>query len=119
MSDISYTWRVGAMECYPDFSGYIDYVFTVHWDCLSYYSGVSGGPYNGRVYSCTLVPLNTGEFIPYQNLTENQVLTWVWDTIGEDQKNAYQNSAGEQILNQITPPIVQLPLPWLSTGTSS
>ncbi len=115
MSDnIDITWKVGVLECYPTFSGHQDYVFTVHWDCLSYYSGTSGGPYNGRTYSCTSVPLNTGEFIPYDQLTQVQVLDWVWDVIGTGQKESYEESVRQQIHNQINPPVVTPPLPWLT-----
>jgi len=115
MSDnIDITWKVGVLECYPTFSGHQDYVFTVHWDCLSYYSGTSGGPYNGRTYSCTSVPLNTGEFIPYDQLTQAQVLDWVWDVIGTGQKESYEESVRQQIYNQINPPVVTPPLPWLT-----
>ena len=105
-------WRVGTLDCYPKFSGETDYVFTVHWDCLSYYSGVSGGPFYGRTYSCTAIPATTGEFIPYENLTEPMVLGWVWGQMGEDQKNQYESGAMQQIYNQLVPPVVQPPLPW-------
>ena len=54
--DMQLKWKVTAMDCYPVFSGATDYVFNVHWDCLSYYNGISGGPYYGRVYSVTSVP---------------------------------------------------------------
>jgi hypothetical protein len=45
--DMQLKWKVTAMDCYPEFSGATDYVFNVHWDCLSYYNGVSGNP-NGH-----------------------------------------------------------------------
>lgn len=105
-------WRVGTMDCYPKYSGEIDYVFTVHWDCLAYYSGVSGGPFYGRTYSCTSIPSTTGEYIPYENLNEPTVLGWVWNQIGQDQKNQYESGAVQQIYNQLVPPVVQPPLPW-------
>lgn len=105
-------WRVGTLDCYPKYSGESDYVFTVHWDCLSYYSGVSGGPFYGRTYSCTAIPPTTGEFVPYESLTEPMVLNWVWEQIGEEQKNQYESGAMQQIYNQLVPPVVQPPLPW-------
>jgi len=111
-NDFQNLWRVGVMECYPQFSGETDYVFTVHWDCLAYYSGGSGGPFYGRTYSSTAIPATTGEFIPYQNLTEPEVLSWVWNQIGQDQKNQYESGAMQQIYNQLVPPVVQPPLPW-------
>jgi len=116
--DINITWKVGVLECYPTLSGMQDYVFTVHWDCLSSYSGTSGGPYNGRTYSCTAVELNSGEFIPYNELTEPTVLNWVWDVIGTGQKENFEESVRQQIYNQINPPVVTPPLPW-ATGSNA
>ena len=105
-------WRVGTMECYPTYQQEKDVVFTVHWDCLGSET-VSGSTYNGRVYGATGVTYHSGStFTPYNQLTQDVVLGWVWDAIGNDQKNSYENSVQTQINNQINPPVVILPLPW-------
>ena len=106
------TWRVGTMECYPTYQQEKDVVFTVHWDCLGSET-VSGSTYNGRVYGSTGVTYHSGsEFTPYNQLTQDQVLGWVWESMGTEQKNSYENSVQTQINNQINPPVVILPLPW-------
>jgi hypothetical protein len=110
--DMQLKWKVTAMDCYPEFSGATDYVFNVHWDCLSYYNGVSGGPYYGRVYSVTSVPASPGPFTPYDKLTENQVLDWVYSVMPSGDKERFENSSVQQIVNQITPPVVTPPAPW-------
>lgn len=112
------TWRVGTMECYPEYQQEKDVVFTVHWDCLGAET-VSGSTYNGRVYGATGVTFNSGSsFVPYSQLTQEQVLGWVWDAIGQDQKTNYENNVQTQINNQINPPIVILPLPWTPPAIS-
>lgn len=112
--DFQLKWRSNSLDCYPTYSGMKDYVFTVHWDCLAYYSGISGGPYYGRTYSCTAVPstATSGDYTPYENLQESQVLNWVWDVIGTGAKYDYEKGATDEILYQINPPIVTPPLPW-------
>jgi hypothetical protein len=40
------------------------------------------------------------------------VLSWVWDAMGQDQKQSLENAVQTQINNQINPPVVILPLPW-------
>lgn len=106
------TWRVGTMECYPTYEQNTDVVFTVHWDCVGSET-VSGSTYNGRVYGATGVTYHSGStFTPYNQLTQETVLEWVWDAIGNDQKNSYESSVQTQINNQINPPVVILPLPW-------
>ena len=105
-------WKVTAMDCYPVFSGATDYVFNVHWDCLSYYNGVSGGPYYGRVYSVTSIPASSGPVTPYPELQENQVFDWVYSVMPSGDKEKFENSSVQQIVNQIAPPVVTPPAPW-------
>ena len=107
-------WRVGVMECYPTYDQNTDVVFTVHWDCLGS-EIVSGSTYNGRVYGATGVTFHSGsDFTPYEDLTQPQVLGWVWDAMGSGSKENYENSVQTQINNLINPPIVTPPLPWSS-----
>jgi hypothetical protein len=111
--DIQLEWKVTAMDCYPTFSGQKDYVFNVHWDCLSYYSGISGGPLYGRTNCVTSVQGNTGEFTPYTGLKESEILSWVWNVLGTG-KNEFEEASIFQIQNQLTPFVINLPLPWSS-----
>lgn len=99
------TWTVTAMNCYPQEGGNTDVVFTVHWTC----SGVDGD-YTASVYNTASVPTPEGSFTPYSDLTEQQVLTWVWAN-GVD-KDATEAAVQQQIQNQINPPVVTPPLPW-------
>lgn len=105
-------WRVGTMECYPIYEQNIDVVFTVHWDCLGSETA-NNITYTGRVYGSTGVTYHSGsDFTPYEQLTQNQVLSWVWDEMGQEQKDNIESSVQTQIDNQINPPVVILPLPW-------
>lgn len=100
------TWTVTAMDCYPQEDNLTDVVFNVHWTC----SGVDG-QYNGSVYSTCSVPLSgEGTFTPYADLTQSQVLGWIWAN-GVDQ-TATEAAVNQQIANQINPPVVTPPLPW-------
>lgn len=99
------TWAVTAMDCYPQEDGLADVVFTVHWTC----AGVDG-EYNSSVYSTCSVPLSQGNFTPYADLTQSQVLGWIWAN-GVDQA-ATEAAVEQQIQNQINPPVVTPPLPW-------
>jgi len=105
-------WKITTMDCYPNFSGEKDYVFNVHWDCLTYYSGISGGPFYGRSYSVTAVPINTGSYTPYDDLEPSQVLEWVWGKMGPKDKAQAELASANQIYTQLNPPVVQPPIPW-------
>ena len=102
------TWTVTAMDCYPQEDGNTDVVFTVHWTC----SGTDG-TYFGSVYSTCGVTYTAGSpFTPYAQLTQDQVLGWIWAN-GVD-KTATEAAVDQQIQNQINPPVVTPPLPWVT-----
>jgi hypothetical protein len=101
------TWTITAMNCYPTVGSETDVVFTVHWTC----SGTDG-TYTSSVYSTCSVPTPTGTtFTPYDQLTQEQVLGWIWDN-GVD-KDATEAAVQQQLDNQINPPVVTPPLPWV------
>jgi hypothetical protein len=94
------------MDCYPQAEGETDVVFTVHWTC----SGTDG-TYSGSVYSTCSVTYTAGSpYTPYADLTEQQVIGWVWAS-GVDQ-GATEAAVATQIQNQINPPVVTPALPW-------
>jgi len=93
------------MDCYPQESGNADVVFNVHWSC----SG-SDGKYSGGAYGTCAVPGPGSPFTPYNQLTQDQVLGWIWAN-GVD-KDATEAAVEQQIQNQINPPVVSPPLPW-------
>ena len=101
----TFTWSVTAMDCYPVEQGNADVVFNVHWTCAG-----TDGTYNGGVYSTCSVPAPESTFTPYDQLTQDQVLGWIWAN-GVDKQSA-EAAVQQQIDNQINPPVVTPPLPW-------
>ena len=102
------TWLVGQLDCVPQTAEGADFVVTVHWSC----NGVDGD-YSGSVYStCSFAVVQGEAFTPYDQLTQDQVLGWIWAN-GVD-KDATEAAVEGQIQNQINPPIVSPPLPWVT-----
>jgi hypothetical protein len=100
------TWRVSQLDCLPESPEGVDYVVTAHWQC----SGVDGD-YSGQVYStCSFSVVQGQTFTPYEDLTQDQVLGWIWAN-GVD-KDSAEAAVEQQIENQKNPPIVSPPLPW-------
>jgi len=99
-------WSVSQLDCVPQAPEGADYVICCHWQC----NGVDGD-YNGSVYSTCSFPVVEGtSFTPYADLTQDQVLGWVWAN-GVD-KDATEAAVEGQIEAQKNPPIVSPPLPW-------
>ena len=109
LTSVSITWDVTAMDCYPHDQGNADVVFNVHWTCSGTQTA-NGQTYNGSVYSTCQVPYSSTSFTPYDQLTEQQVLGWIWAN-GVD-KTATEAAVQQQINNEINPPVVTPPLPW-------
>lgn len=103
---ISYTWSIENMAAQKQLDGYTDVVIEVAWTC----SGTNG-TYYANIPGLTRVTFTgSSDFTPYSDLTEDQVLSWIWSS-GVDQMSV-QAQIDNQIELQINPPIVILPLPW-------
>lgn len=103
-----FTWTITALNCLPLADGVTDYVVTAHWTCNG-----TDGVYRAAVWSTCSFPAPTGptsEYTPYADLTQDQVLGWVYAS-GVD-KDATEIAVQAQLDALINPPIVTPPLPW-------
>ena len=101
------TWLIQQMSTVPQLDGQTDVVVTAAWRC----NGIDG-QYEATVYGAASFTLAQGSsFTPYDQLTQDQVLGWCYEN-GVD-KTAMEASVYQQIQNQINPPVVVLPLPWV------
>ena len=111
-------WLIERLLTKPVEGSNTDVVITADWRC----NGTVQSPteaYSGTCYgSCSFAP-PTGSFTPYPDLTQEQVLGWCYAN-GVDQ-SAIEANVTLQIENQIDPPVVTLPLPWVPVpeGVSS
>jgi len=71
------TWSVVQLDCYPEYEGNTDVVFTVHWSATAQDGEFSGYTYGSS--SMTLDPEAT--FVPFADLTEEQVIGWVQESL--------------------------------------
>ena len=99
-------WLIERLLTKPVDGSNTDVVITADWRCNGSQDGYSGTCYG----SCSFAP-PSGSFTPYADLTEQQVLDWCYAN-GVDQA-AIEANVSLQIQNQINPPVVSLPLPWV------
>lgn len=103
------TWQILTMRSYPQYEGQTDVVVSADWSC----NGVDStdSMYASSIYNTATFILNPEQpFTPYEDLTQEQVLGWVWAS-GVD-KDATEAVVQTRIDNLMSPPIVQLALPW-------
>lgn len=105
---ITYIWNVIQMDAYPEKDGLTDVVFMAHWTL----SGTDG-TYTGYAYGTANITLNEeGTYTPYDELTQEQVVGWVKNSLGEEGVTVTEDNVAQQIADQANPPVVTPPLPW-------
>ena len=107
----TYDWNCKTVDAYPQDGEYTDLVYNVHWIV----TGVSDelNP-EGVAYSATSIGTqtldvsNVTDFIPFEDLTNEQVVTWTKGAMGEEQVASIEASIQSQIDALITPTTVTL-----------
>jgi hypothetical protein len=105
---IVYDWVISQLECYTVKDKLPEVVFNVHWRYTA-----KDGEYYADVYgSQALNADDITDFIPYEELTKEQVVLWLEEAIGEDKIASFQSSLQASIDSLKNPPVVTPPLPW-------
>ena len=100
------SWIIERLLVKPTEGSLTDVVITADWRCNG-----TQDQYSGTCYGSASFAPPTENFTPYDQLTEQQVLDWCFSN-GVDQA-AIEANVTLQIANQINPPVVVLPLPWV------
>jgi hypothetical protein len=105
------TWVIEWMQTTPTTANPPETVITAGWRCIGTQSaGTPSVDYTSTVYSTASFPAPEGTFIPYADLTQDQVLAWCWAS-GVD-KDATEAGLQANIDSQINPTVIQPLLPW-------
>lgn len=103
-------WVVSQLDTAPSLDGLTDVVITVHWRRQTQ-EVVNDVTYNADVYgSMACATPSETDFTAYPDLTFDQVCTWL--DAGLDVA-ALDANLDAQIENQVNPPVIVLPLPWV------
>ena len=103
---ITLSWIIERLLVKPTEGSNPNVVITADWRCNG-----SQDQYSGTCYGSASFAAPTGSFTPYPDLTQDQVLSWCFSN-GVDQA-AIEANVTAQIQNQINPPVVCLPNPWV------
>ena len=104
-------WYINQMDCVPQDGDLTDFVVTVHWN-RNATDVVNEKEYFASVYgSQSFSKDDVANFIPYEDLTYEIVCGWLDSTIDVA---ALDLNLDQQIENQVNPPIVVLPLPFVN-----
>jgi hypothetical protein len=103
---ITLSWIIERLLVKPTEGTHTDVVITADWRCNG-----TQDQYSGTCYGSASFAPPSGSFTPYEDLTEAQVLDWCFAS-GVN-KTAIEANVTAQIENQINPPVIAPPLPWV------
>lgn len=93
-----HVWKILGLKAFPILDGKANVVYSAHWKY---------GPLDA------IVEFNkpNDQFIPFEQLTEETVLNWVWD---KTPKEAWEERVRkvEEAINNPKPEAVTIKLPW-------
>lgn len=105
----TYTWAVTALYT-ETIAGEQNYVVIAGYEVV----GVDGDYTASLSNIARFSTESVSPFIPYEDLTETIVITWIQDELGVDGVSNLEACIQGQIDSQINPPVVPVntPLPW-------
>jgi len=105
----NYTWTVNTLWT-ETVDGQQDYVVIAAYTVTGFDGAYEASLSNTATFSTESVT----PFIPYEDLTETDVTTWIMDELGTNGVNSIYACIQGQIDSQINPPVVPVvtPLPW-------
>jgi len=113
---LTYRWAVKSLQVKNEISqtgvSHDKAVVQTYWHCVGVNENGTEGMFQGAT-PFTSVDVPEGEFTPFENLTEAQVLKWIQDHVTA--MPAYQEHIDEQILKQIEGienVVADVSLPW-------
>ncbi len=98
-------WIIEKLETQLVDGTLTDVVRKAFWRC-----SITQDGFFGTVWGIAYFPPPVGHFTPYDQLTQEQVLNWVW--ANGVNKKLVESDIQAQIDVQKNPPVVVLPNPW-------
>ncbi len=107
----NYEWNCKTVDCYPEQDNEADVVYNVHWIVTGVSDQVDskGDPYSAtNIGTQTLDTSQITNFIPFDQLTNDEVVAWTKGAMGDEQVASIETSIQSQIDSLITPTSVTL-----------
>ena len=102
----TFNWNCKTVDVYPTDETYADVVYNVHWRVTGTSDQLDpqGNPYTAtNIGTQTLNTSDITDFIPFEDLTNEEVVAWTQGAMGAEQVTQIETSIDAQIENLITP----------------
>jgi hypothetical protein len=104
----TYIWKIEQVKLRPQYQGKTDVVKEAAWRFIA-----SDGQKEVSTYGSLELDDPSGDFVLYENLTEQQVIDWVQAKIGENRISTYKDAMDKGLAEQAAPKEIVKPLPWM------
>jgi hypothetical protein len=101
----TYRWYIRELETIPQYEGHTNFVAKVIYK----YTATNNLGYNSSIEGQLTFNEVPSPYVPYDSITESDVILWL-DTYTDRQK--LRDNLVTNIMEQMNPYIVTLPLPW-------
>jgi hypothetical protein len=102
----TFNWNCKTVDVYPTDGNYADVVYNVHWIVTGTSDQLDpqDNPYTATsIGTQTLSTSDITDFIPFEDLTNEEVVAWTQGAMGAEQVTQIETSIDAQIENLITP----------------
>ena len=103
---ITYDWNCKTVDVHPQAEGETNVVYNVHWVAtgVSDQLDAQGDPYSATNIGTQIVPLDPETpFIPFDELTNEIIVGWTKDAMGEELVQGIEDSIASQIAEKENP----------------
>ena len=107
----TYNWNCRTVDCYPEQDNEADVVYNVHFIVTgtSDQTDPQGMPWSAtNIGTQTLDTSQITDFIPFDQLTNDEIVAWTKGAMGDEYVAAIEKSIQDQIDYLITPTSVTL-----------
>lgn len=106
---ITYTWKVTGLKVKNEGS-HENAVVQTYWEKTGIDEDGNEGTFSGAT-PFTSVNVPNGEFIPFEELTEETVIEWIQAVVVDSYEEHVNSKIAEQIADKVTP-VSEPKLPW-------
>ena len=101
---MTYAWNCKTVDVHPQAEGETNVVYNVHWVVTG-----TEEDYSATSIGTQVVPLNPeADFIPFEDLTNEIVVGWTKDAMGEEKVQTIEDGIANEIIELANPTSVTM-----------
>lgn len=101
---MTYDWNCKTVDVHPQAEGETNVVYNVHWVVTG-----TEEDYSATSIGTQVVPLNPeADFIPFEDLTNEIVVGWTKDAMGEEKVQTIEDGIANEIIELANPTSVTM-----------